>query len=297
MARPAPDIIARVEHRLGWSPEQWRPVQGGYTPTARFVVTDGKRTGFVKVATTAVTAAQINREIVAYAGITGRFVPRVLGADPDPIQPILIIENLSSATWPPPWTDVLVDQVLDAMAEMHATRTELSHGGLLEGRDAGWPTVATDPTAFLALGHVSAVWLDRALPTLIAAERSCHLAGDALTHLDLRSDNLCISAEGVKFIDWAEACRSAADIDLGFFLPSLAYEGGPLPDTIQPGRADIAALVSGFFAMRAGLPDIPLSPFVRRVQREQLSTALPWAIRALGLPPADGQSPALGRRR
>lgn len=295
MTRPAPDIIARVERLLGWSPDVWRPVQGGYTPTARFAVSDGKRKGFVKVATTPVTAAQVNREIVAYAGISGSFVPRLLGAAPDPDQPILVIEDLSSAIWPPPWTDVLVGQVLDTIREMHATPTALKHGGLLVGREAGWPTVAADPTRFLALGHVSPAWLDRALPILIAAEQACRLDGDALTHLDLRSDNLCIAAEGVKFIDWAEACRSAADIDLGFFLPSLAHEGGPLPETIQPDRPDIAALVSGFFAARAGLPDIPLSPFVRRVQREQLSAALPWAIRALGLPPADGRLRALGR--
>ncbi len=285
---PTPEVVARVEHLLGWTPDTWRPVHGGYTPTARYAIASGTRTAFVKVSTTPVTAAQINREIVAYAGISGRFVPQLLATDPNPDQPILIIEDLSTATWPPPWTDRLVAEVLEAMAEMHTTRTQLRHGGLLEGRQAGWPTVASDPTAFLALGYVTAAWLDRALPALIAAEQSCRLTGDALTHLDLRSDNLCITATGVKFIDWAEACRSAADIDLGFFLPSLAYENGPLPEAIQPGRPDIAAIVSGFFAARAGLPDIPLSPYVRRVQREQLSAALPWAIRALGLPSADG---------
>jgi thiamine kinase-like enzyme len=287
---PAPDIVARVQRLLGWSPDSWRPVQGGYTPTARYLVANGRRTGFVKVATTPVTAKQINREIIAYAGISGRFVPRLIGADADPDHPILIIEDLSSANWPPPWTDRLVDQVLNAVAEMHATHAELKHGGLLDDRVPGWPTVAADPSAFLALGHVDAEWLDRALPTLIEAERSCPLAGDALTHLDLRSDNLCITGDGVKFVDWAEACRSAADVDLGFFLPSLAYEHGPLPETVLHDRPDIAALVSGFFAARAGLSDIPMSPFVRRVQREQLSTALPWAIRALDLP-----SPQAGR--
>jgi hypothetical protein len=46
--------------------------------------------------------------------------------------------------------------------------------------------------------------------------------------------------------------------------------------------------VSGFFAARAGLPDIPQAPFVRRLQREQLSTALPWVQRVLNLPPLDG---------
>jgi len=289
MQRPAPDIVARVERLLGWSPENWRPVHGGYTPTARYAVANGSRTGFVKIATTEMTAWQINREMVAYAGISGRFVPRVLGAEADETTPILIIEDLSHATWPPPWTDRLLAQVMETIAEMHATRTDLARGGLLAGREAGWPTVAEHPEPFLALGLVSAAWLARALPSLIAAETSAMLEGDALTHLDLRSDNLCLTAEGVKLVDWAEACRSAADVDLGFFLPSLTYEGGPLPETLQPDRPDIAALASGFFAARAGLPDVPKAPFVRRVQCEQLSTALPWAIRALDLPPADGR--------
>ena len=283
MHRPARDIVERVERLLGWAPETWRPVHGGYTPTARYAVAAGQRTGFVKIATTEMTAWQINREITAYAGISGDFVPRVLGADPDPERPLLVIEDLSSAIWPPPWTGGVLEKVLEAIARMHATPSTLRHGNLLEGREAGWPTVAANPAPFLALGHVTADWLERALPALIAAETSCRRTGDALTHLDLRSDNLCLTPEGVKFIDWAEACRSNGDVDLGFFLPSLAFEQGPLPETVLPDRPDVAALVSGFFAARAGMPDIPQAPFVRRVQREQLSTALPWAIRALEL--------------
>lgn len=283
----SPEIQVRVEKLLGWTPETWRPVFGGYTPAARYAVADDKRAAFVKIATTETTAWQINREIVAYAGISGPFVPEVLGAEAHETTPILVVEDLSTATWPPPWTDDLVGRVLDTIAEMHRTTADLAHGGLLQGREAGWPTVAANPEPFLSLGLVSPQWLERALPALLAAEASCILAGDALTHLDLRSDNLCITPGGVKFIDWAEACRSAPDVDLGFFLPSLAYENGPLPDSILPGRADIAATVAGFFAARAGLPDIPRAPFVRRVQREQLSTALPWAIRALGLPDQD----------
>jgi len=285
MSRPAPDIVARVERLLGWSPETWQPVQLGYTPTARYVLSDGRRTGFAKISTTPITAGQINREILAYGGISGRFVPRVLAADPDPETPILIIENLSAAIWPPPWDEPTLHSVLDTIAEMHATPSALSHGGLLMARNPGWSTIAADPAAFLSIGLVDADWLDRALPDLLAAEAACNFGGEALTHLDLRSDNLCLATDGVKFVDWSEACRSSADVDLGFLAPSLAYEGGPLPEAILPGRPEIAAAVSGFFASRAGLPTIPLSPFVRRVQREQLTTALPWAIRALGLSP------------
>jgi len=48
---------------------------------------------------------------------------------------------------------------------------------------------------------------------------------------------------------------------------------------------EVAALVAGFFAARAGLPWISDAPRVRLAQRQQLSTALPLAIRALELPP------------
>ena len=195
---PSPEIVTRVEKLLGWAPESWRPVFGGYTPTARFVVTAGGRTGFVKIATTEITAKQINREIVAYSGISGSFVPRLLGAEPHPTTPILIIEDLSTAIWPPPWTDALLGQVLDAVAAMHRTSTDLARGGLLHGRDAGWPSVAANPEPFLSLGPVSSRWLEHALPALLAAEAACELIGDALTHLDLRSDNLCVTPERGK---------------------------------------------------------------------------------------------------
>ena len=86
-------------------------------------------------------------------------------------------------------------------------------------------------------------------------------------------------------IDWAEACCGNAALDLGAWLPSLAFEGGPLPEQLLPDRPEIAAWLCGYFAARAGLPTIPDAPRVRQVQREQLGTALPWMVRALALPP------------
>jgi hypothetical protein len=89
----------------------------------------------------------------------------------------------------------------------------------------------------------------------------------------------------VVFVDWNLACRSNARLDLGFWLPSLQFEGGPAPEAILPDAPEVAAWVAGFFAARAGLPEVPDAPRVRLVQRQQLATALPWAIRALELPP------------
>ena len=68
-----------------------------------------------------------------------------------------------------------------------------------------------------------------------------------------------------------------------------------MPETILPEGAAFAALISGYLAARAGLPIIPEAPLVRKVQLEQLSSALPWAVRALGLPHLDGPRAGLVR--
>jgi aminoglycoside phosphotransferase (APT) family kinase protein len=115
------------------------------------------------------------------------------------------------------------------------------------------------------------------------------LHGEALTHTDVRSDNLCFLGERVVLIDWNWTCRGNPLADLAFWLPSLEIEGGPAPETILAEGAPFAALISGYLAARAGLPIIPDAPLVRKVQLEQLKSALPWAVRALSLPPLDGR--------
>jgi hypothetical protein len=96
---------------------------------------------------------------------------------------------------------------------------------------------------------------------------------------------MCVTEGRAIFVDWNYACVANPNLDLGFWLPSLASEGGPAPERILPDAPDIAARVAGFFAARAGLPGICDAPRVRVVQRQQLETALPWAARALDLPP------------
>jgi aminoglycoside phosphotransferase (APT) family kinase protein len=114
------------------------------------------------------------------------------------------------------------------------------------------------------------------------------LHGEALTHCDVRSDNLCFLGDRVVLVDWNLTRQGHPSADLASWLPSLETEGGPAPETILPQGAPFAALLSGYFASRAGRPIIPDAPLVRKVQLEQLHSALPWAVRALGLPPLDG---------
>jgi len=279
---PSESVKARVASVLGWSPRVWRPVHGGYTPAARYVGAVGTERCFLKVATNAVTRGMLRREARAYSVIGGDFVPAFFGWDDDPEEPLLLIEDLSEAVWPPPWTAALIEQVSDRIADMHAQSVDLP--ARTHGFDR-WATVAVEPGPFLSLGLATAAWLERALPDLVAAEAACPLEGEALTHFDLRSDNICITRAGPKFIDWAEARRGSPTADLGAWLPSLELEGGPPPEALLPGHPEVAAWISGYFAANAGLPIIPDAPRVRAIQLAQLTTALPWAQRALGLPP------------
>lgn len=273
--------MARI---VGKAPVAWRPVRGGYTPAARWQADMGGFSVFVKAATTDLTAQMLRSEIRVYERITAPFMPLYYGGDDDGSAPLIVIEDLCDAHWPPPWDDRLVEAVVETLALVHGFRAP---PGIAPppAAAAGWRTVAEDPGPFLALGIASPGWLDQCLSRLLSAEAACGAEGSALTHFDVRSDNLCLAAGGMKLVDWAEARAGNPLLDIGFWLPSLAYEGGPLPDKILPDAPEVAAWVSGYFASRAGLPDRADAPRVRSIQRAQLSTALPWTVRALGLPP------------
>jgi thiamine kinase-like enzyme len=281
---PSVSVIERAAALLSWTPTSWRTVVGGYTPAARYIASAGSERAFVKVATTRVTARMLRNEGLVYARLSGSFMPRLIGWEDHPREPILIIEDLSEAIWPPPWTTTSLEAVLEQIDAIHTAKADLPpYSEIHPESDSGWAAVAADPSPFLSLGLASQEWLDAALPRLIEAEANCPTDGDTVAHFDLRSDNICLSPAGAKFVDWAAASQGSPQLDLGFLLPSLCFEGGPAPDEILPDAPQVAANVCGYFAARAGLPTIPDAPFVRRVQREQLTTALPWVARALKL--------------
>jgi hypothetical protein len=283
---PGRELVQRIEKLLGTSVVSCRPVPGGYTPALRLVCQTPRTSFFVKVGTTPLTSQYLRREIHVYTRVCGTFMPDLVGCEDREAEPILVIEDLSGCHWPPPWSARQVDLALAQIDAMHNTRVELEpYAQVYRARGAGWQAVAADPEPFLSLGLAGEPWLDAALPLLLQHEGRCRTGGDRLTHWDLRSDNICFAGSRAVFVDWNLACLSNPELDLGFWLPSLAYEGGPEPEAILPDAPEIAAWVSGFFAARAGLPSIPDAPRVRLVQRQQLETALPWAVRALDLPP------------
>jgi hypothetical protein len=277
-------LVARVGQRLGRPVVAHRAVSGGYSAAARLVITfDDGSSAFIKAATDERTADALRSEHAVYVAIRADFMPGVIAWDDGP-RPVLALEDLSQATWPAPWTDVRVRCVLAMLERVAATAPPSFVPDLAGHRTAlsGWYRVAADPEPFLALRLCSPRWLDEVIERLVDAESRAPLAGDALLHLDVRSDNMCTLGDRTILVDWGAACRGNPEVDRAFWAPSLHMEGGPPPRDLLPDARDLAALVSGFFAARAGLP-VDGDPRIRALQLAQLRVAFPWAVEALGL--------------
>jgi hypothetical protein len=287
---PAQALAERVADRLGQRLHTWRIVSRGYTNALRLIVTCADGTSvFVKGATDARTAIRLRTEHRIYSEITAAFLSAIHDWDDDGAAPFLVLEDLSDALWPPPWTTRHIAQVLQTLEQVAATSPPawLPDLGAWGPHRSGWAQVRSDPGPFLRLGLCSATWLTRTIDALASAEARAPLWGEELVHGDIRSDNLCFVGDRVVLVDWNLAGRGNGTLDIAAWLPSLHLEGGPLPDAILPVQSHWAALISGYFAARAGLPVEQASPRIREVQRAQLRVALPWAARALALPPLD----------
>jgi hypothetical protein len=281
------DARAVLITRLGAQPLV-RVAGGGYTLMERWLVdlADGER-AFAKLAVDESTAGFLRDEHRVYSQLEAPFMPRLLAWDDDGELPILVLEDLSAARWPPPWRPEDVEAVLRALAELHATVPPPGLPQLTLDELHTWREVEVDPEPFLSLGLCSASWLGQALPELLRATDRCVIGGDTLLHLDVRSDNICLRDGEAVLVDWNWAHTGNGAFDIAFWLPSLYVEGGPTPPEVLPDAGELTAVVSGFFAPVAGLPPHAGAPTVRPLQLAQLKVALPWAVDALGLPPLD----------
>lgn len=287
--QPPLDLRERIDGLLGRETEVFASVEGGYTAAGRWTVTttDGVSL-FVKAGLDGQTAEWLRAEREIYESLQAAFLPALAAWDDDGVEPILILEDLRDAHWPPPWSDTQVTSVREVLSELHGltvpglTRKLSDMPGLADGC---WRAVAMDPEPFLSLGLASRPWLDDNLPALLNAEQFVDLdATGKLLHMDVRSDNVCFTGGQAKLVDWNHACLGNPDVELGSWLPSLHAEGGPRPEELLDDPA-IAAKISGYFAARAGLSGSSRSHRLRHVQLAQLRAALPWAQRALELPP------------
>lgn len=280
------DARAVLAERLGAKPLR-RIHGGGYTLMEHWLVEIEGERAFAKVAVDEPTAGFLRDEHRVYSAVEASFLPRFVGWDDNGERPILVLEDLTEAHWPPPWREGDLELVRVALDEVHSTEPPETLPRLTMDELHTWREVEADPAPFLGLGLCTADWLDEALPELLRATDRCEVGGDAFVHLDTRSDNVCITEDGAKIVDWNWAGLGNPLVDLAFWLPSLSMEGGPAPTEVMPDAEDLPAVVSGFFAPIAGLPPPDGAPAVRPFQLAQLKVALPWAVEVLGLPPLD----------
>jgi hypothetical protein len=294
---PGPVLADRLARFTGRRPIAWEPAPaGGYTQTTRLIAHfAGGGTAFVKAAVDDLTAGWLRDEIAVYRQLHAPFMPAVLAID-DADPPLIVLEDLRSGHWPPPWRPGDIESVLATLAAVRATPPPPNHPSLAGSRGgfAKWRLIAADPDPFLTLGLCSTHWLEAALPTLLAADREAPLDGDELLHFDVRSDNLCLGLPNrpAILVDWNHSCRGNADLDLIGWLPSLFLQGGPPPHEIAANAdARLVALLAGFWAWQAPQPPPSPDSLLRAHQRAALRVTLSWATDCLGLAPPDG--PAL----
>jgi Phosphotransferase enzyme family len=274
-----PDAVVRAERLLDTEAQTWAGVvRKGYSMNEHWTVVFADGTNaFLKCGHIPPSPEWIRDEHALFQAVRGPFMPTFLAFE-DGDRPLLVLEELMPAYWPPPWREGDVELVVEALAEVAAVRVELDRRAedLIPN---GWRAVEADPAPFLSTGLRDSAWLERMLPTLVAAADEAPVHGDALLHADVRSDNLCVKDDRCVLVDWNHACLGNPALDVAAWLPSLALEHGPRPDRF--GVDELAPLIAGFFAARAGLPKPAGAPRVREFQRAQAEVALDWTERTL----------------
>lgn len=279
----------KAEAALGALAESWEPVTARIgNDSGRWLVRlAGGGSIFVKAPYDEASGEWLRTEALVYQGVEADFLPQLLAWDGE----LLVLEDLSGAAWPPPWTEQAVAAVCAALDELAVVTPPAGLPPLENLRgllvDTGWPEIQADPEPLLSLGLCGREWLEAALPELRASAETVELSGNSLIHVDIRSDNLCLRDGRALLFDWNQASIGNPLFDLAEWLPSLAAEGGPPPEQLLPHAAGaaFAAAFAGFWGSRAGLPAPSWGPRLREMQRLQSAVALSWAARALGLPP------------
>lgn len=316
-----PEVQLALAHKLGSPVSEASIAWGGYTPSASFIaqLEDGRRV-FIKGAhpgqssfgVAAFKAEQsIYLEYPQLSGIAPTYICDVQQGDWN----LMVLEAIEGGEHLVPWTEAKLVAVFKTIHELSRRipqptpdmprlekTPELTD--LMNGR-AGWSVLLkadmlkqfynkfTDPIAAKA-------WFEPILPRLALLECEVNQVGGRhqVLHVDLRSDNLLLRADGTAvLLDWPNLCWGPLVYDLCFFINSVVLEGyatheelfalaGQVMDTEfeQQDLLRCLANMSGYFAASCVRPEVPALPRLRTFQRQQLMACLPLLQRVFDLP-------------
>ncbi|HEX4925415.1 MAG TPA: aminoglycoside phosphotransferase family protein [Bdellovibrionales bacterium] len=299
------DFKNAVERALGAAITGVTVVDGGYTNSAAFhLKLDDGRDIFCKADHPGATefgrrSFHAEREVFQRLPLLAEFSPRYLGDLPHTSWPALFFEWIGDAV-PLRWVPGTLSAVVERVARLHATRP-VPFAEFAAKQDWSWlfanPVWLERFAASFEAPAEALGWFRAAEARLKKAEAPQTLKNDSLLHLDLRSDNILLSASrGPLLIDWPYVCAGPAAVELGFFAASIAGEGGPGIASVfaeyeriaarsfsRLERQSACAIVAGFLGRRFFLPPLADLPGLRRIQRAQFMPALEWMAEELGL--------------
>ncbi len=285
-----PHLRAWIERRCGSPVASAISQTSGFTPgfASVLVCEDGSR-HFVKAASVKaqrVFADSYREEARKLAALpTSVPAPRLLWQlDDDWV--VLGIEYVAARAPVRPWRSDDLDALLDALEAAADALTPPPHGLTLDTAEAdfaplldGWDGIHRTRT------DLDPAQLDEA--ESLARRYAEVVGGDTLTHTDVRSDNVLITADGRAMVcDWNWPVRAASWFD------SFAALIGPRGDGIDVDRViaerrllrEVApeafdinlALYVGYFFTQSELASPPTSPHLRDHQRWQGEVCWDW---------------------
>lgn len=298
------DVRGTVVEQLGADVVEATNEAGGFSPSmaARCSLSDGRRV-FVKAVSdepNALSLKMLRHEIAVTSQLSAHFpAPRLLHATTHGNWTVAVFELIDGRPPRTPWDAGELDLVLDAVDALAQLADPSPVDGIAPAVEALKDTFGRWAVLAARGGHPGLDdWSSQHLERLAAVESQWPEAarGEALSHHDIRSDNVVIDRHGrVWFVDWANACTATAPwLDLLFMLPSVALEGGPDPETVwqarpASARADEDAVttmvvaLAGYFTERALAEPPPGLPTVRQFQAAQGVVAREWAAQRTGL--------------
>ena len=233
----------------------------------------------------------------------GVAVPRLLWSydDEETGWVLLVFQDIEGRHPRMPWRMEELDRVVDGLARIAdaLTPSPLPISQVRSAKRAfarsinGWRQLAEgSPSDLDRLDP----WSRRNLGRLVELEAQAPDAvdGDTLLHLDVRADNVLLAEDKVWLFDWASACVGASWVDVVGFAPSVAMQGGPLPEQVlarHPAARSAApahitaavAAVAGYFTHGALQPPPPGLPTLREFQAAQGAVARDWVAIRTGL--------------
>jgi hypothetical protein len=274
---------------------------GGYSPSlaSRCDLDDGRRV-FVKAVSAAQnpeTPGMLRREIEVTRLLPPDVAaPSLLDSFDDGEWVVAVFEYVDGRAPSDPWREDELRAVCMAVTQLGQAPVNDDLRALLpsaEDRLApmfdNWELLAAAPPDGLD------PWAASHLAVLAALESRWRdaVAGESLSHNDIRSDNTLIERSGrVVFVDWPHACIGAPWLDLVCMVPSVVLEGGRPEDVLLFADAavdeqavdTVLATLAGYFVERCTRPDPPGLPTVRAFQRAQAEVTLDWLRTRLGDP-------------